>query len=122
VSAKRALVIEDHPLNMKLMRVLLAAGGFEVVEAVDAEKGIAAARDCRPDLIIMDVQLPGMDGLSATRAIRTDPDLKDIVVVAVTSFAMPGDEAKAREAGCTGYITKPIDTRTFIGEIGKYII
>ena len=118
---KKVLVIEDNPLNMKLVRVLLSGAGFEVLEAVDAEKGIALARERNPDLILMDVQLPGMDGLSATRVIRGDPELREIAVVAITSFAMTNDEEKAREAGCTGYVTKPINTRTFLDEITKYI-
>jgi two-component system, cell cycle response regulator DivK len=116
---QKILVIEDNPLNMKLVRVLLGAGSFEVIEAVDAEKGIALARTHHPDLILMDVQLPGMDGLCATRAIKKDPELTQTPIVAVTSFAMAGDEQKAREAGCTGYLTKPIDTRTFLEEIIK---
>jgi CheY-like chemotaxis protein len=121
MTRKRVLVIEDNPLNMKLVRVLLAAADLEVLEAIDAEKGIALARESRPDLILMDVQLPGMDGLSATRIIRADPELREISIVAITSFAMAGDEEKAHEAGCTGYVTKPINTRTFLGEITKYM-
>ena len=121
MTPKRVLIIEDNPLNMKLVRVLLAAAGLEVLEAIDAEKGIVLAREKRPDLILMDVQLPGMDGLSATGIIRADPELREIAIVAITSFAMAGDEEKAREAGCTGYVTKPINTRTFLGEITKYM-
>jgi CheY-like chemotaxis protein len=118
---KKVLVIEDNPLNMKLVRVLLGAADFEVLQATDAEKGIALARESRPDLILMDVQLPGMDGLSATRVIRADSGLGEIPIVAITSFAMAGDDEKARQAGCTGYVTKPINTRTFLDEITKYL-
>ncbi len=121
MTRKTVLVIEDNALNMKLVRVLLVAADFEVLEAIDAEKGIALARERRPDLILMDVQLPGMDGLSATRVIRADPDLGEIAIVAITSFAMSGDEEKAREAGCTGYVTKPINTRTFLDEITRHM-
>ena len=121
MTKKRILVIEDNPVNRKLMRVLIAMADLEVLEAAEAETGIALARERRPDLILMDIQLPGMDGLDATRVIKSDPDLEGIAVVAVTSFAMAGDEEKAREAGCSGYITKPINTRTFVTEISKYM-
>ena len=115
------LVIEDNALNMKLVRSLLNLGEFNVLEAQDAEKGIHLARKHRPDLILMDIQLPGMDGLSATRNIKGDSELKDIPVVALTSYAMQGDEKKAKEAGCTGYISKPIDTRKFIQSISQFL-
>ncbi len=121
MTKKRILVIEDNPINRKLMRVLIAMADLEVLEAAEAETGIALARERRPDLILMDVQLPGMDGLDATRLIKSNPDLAGIAVVAVTSFAMAGDEEKARAAGCSGYITKPINTRTFIREISKFM-
>ena len=121
MTGKCILVIEDIPINMKLVRVLLTAAGHDVLGATDAEKGIGLARQRKPDLILMDVQLPGMDGLSATRAIKKDPELKGIPVVAITSFAMPGDEEKARDAGCTGYLTKPINTRTFLGQVAQYM-
>ena len=91
----------------------LSARGWQVVEAMDAEEGIQVAREQLPALILMDIQLPGMDGLSATRIINGDPQLKNIPVVALTSYAMQGDMDKAKQAGCAGYITKPIDTRNF---------
>jgi CheY-like chemotaxis protein len=119
MTRRKVLVIEDNTLNMKLVRVLLGAADFEVLEAIDAEKGIALARESHPDLILMDVQLPGMDGLSATRVIRADSELGKIPIVAITSFAMAGDEERALQAGCTGYVTKPINTRTFLDEITK---
>ncbi len=121
MTGKSILVIEDNPLNMKLVRVLLNVDGYDVLEATDAEKGISLARQRKPDLILMDVQLPGMDGLCATRAIKKDPELRDIPVVAITSFAMPGDEEKARDAGCTGYLSKPINTRTFLEQVARYM-
>jgi CheY-like chemotaxis protein len=114
------LVIEDNELNMKLVRSLLGIKNYRVLEAYDAETGIQMACEHHPDLILMDIQLPGMDGLSATRIIKKDPELKDISVVALTSYAMVGDEKKATEAGCEYYITKPINTRKFL-EILKRI-
>ncbi len=119
---KVVLVIEDNPLNMKLMRSLLQLGNFEILEAADAESGIELAKKIKPDLILMDIQLPGMDGLSATRIIRDDPSLKEVPIVAVTSYAMHGDEQKAKSAGCSGYIAKPINTRSFMDTINDYMI
>jgi CheY-like chemotaxis protein len=92
-----------------------------MLEAIDAESGIEQIREQRPDLVLMDIQLPGMDGLSATKIIKEDPSLKDIPVVALTSYAMQGDEEKALEAGCSGYIAKPIDTRKFLETISQYL-
>lgn len=120
-SPKTILVIEDNPANMKLVRTLLLMEDFRVLEAETAEDGLAIARDRQPDLILMDLQLPGMDGLEATRVLKRDDALKNIPVVALTSHAMEGDEEKARVAGCDGYLTKPIDTRQFLGHIRMYI-
>jgi CheY-like chemotaxis protein len=114
------LVIEDNALNMKLVRTLLEIGKYRVLEAVNAETGIRMAREHRPDLVLIDIQLPDMDGLEATRIIRKDPALKNTPVVAVTSYAMHGDEEEALEAGCTGFITKPLDTRSFLETISGY--
>jgi len=121
MKSKTILVIEDNELNMKLVRSLLKFGNYEVLEAVDAETGMQLIRKHRPDLVLMDVQLPGMDGLKATRIIKGDLALKDIPVVALTSYAMQGDEEKATEAGCTGYITKPLDTKVFLEIIDQFI-
>jgi CheY-like chemotaxis protein len=118
---KKVLVIEDNELNMKLVRSLLQLGHFEVVEAENAEKGIQLAKDCQPDLILMDIQLPGMDGLEATIKIKKDGSLNGIPVVALTSYAMQGDEEKALAAGCLGYITKPIETKIFLKTIQQYL-
>ena len=118
---KTILVVEDNQLNMKLVRGLLKIGNSRMLEATDAESGIQLIREQRPDLVLMDIQLPGMDGLSATKIIKQDPDLKDIPIVALTSYAMQGDEEKALEAGCTGYIAKPIDTRKFLETIAHYL-
>ena len=119
---KTVLVIEDNEMNMKLVRTLLAIGKYRVLEAIDAEAGILLAREHRPDLILMDIQLPGIDGLSATRIIKNGAALKDIPIVALTSYAMEGDEEKAAEAGCVGYIPKPIDTRDFLGTISRFFM
>jgi CheY-like chemotaxis protein len=115
------LVIEDNKLNMKLVRGLFRMSEYKVMEAEDAETGIQMAREHHPDLILMDIQLPGMNGLSATRALKKDAALKDIPVVALTSYAMRGDEDKAKKAGCQGYITKPIDTRNFLKTVSHYL-
>ena len=116
---KSILVIEDNELNMKLVRSLLQIGKYTVLEAVNAEIGIQMARENLPDLVLMDIQLPGMDGLTATRIIKEDPDLQDIPVVALTSYAMQGDDEKAKLAGCSGYIAKPIDTRSFLDTVAN---
>ena len=118
---KTILVVEDNELNMKLVKGLIKIGKHRMLEAVDAESGIELIREQRPDLVLMDIQLPGMDGLSATKIVKEDPALKDIPIVALTSYAMQGDEEKALEAGCTGYIAKPIDTRKFLETISQYL-
>ena len=117
----KVLVIEDNKLNMKLVKGLIKIGKYRMLEANDAESGIQQIREQRPDLVLMDIQLPGMDGLSATKVIKEDPDLKDIPIVALTSYAMQGDKEKALAAGCTGYITKPIDTRKFLETLAQYL-
>jgi len=101
---KTILVIEDNEMNMKLMRAILKMGNYRMLESVDAETGLRLVREHHPDLILMDIQLPGMDGLSATRIIKTDPDLKDIPVFALSGFAMESDKEKAADIGLAGYI------------------
>jgi CheY-like chemotaxis protein len=118
---KTVLIIEDNELNMKLVRSMLQLGHYQVLEAGDAESGIQLAREHLPDLILMDIQLPGMDGLQATRNIRNDPITANIAIVALTSYAMQGDEQKAISAGCTGYIAKPIDTRNFLDILAGFL-
>jgi len=100
---------------------MLKLAQYQVLEAKDAEDGILLAREHLPDLILMDIQLPGIDGLDATKIIKDDPILKHIPVVALTSYAMQGDEEKAISAGCTGYIAKPIDTRNFLDILSGYL-
>lgn len=104
---KTVLVIEDNAMNMKLMRAVLKVGQYRMVEAGDAEIGIRLAREERPDLILMDIQLPGMDGLSATRLLKEDPDLKGIPILAMTGYAMEDEKRKALGVGFAGYIVKP---------------
>lgn len=118
---KTILVIEDNEFNMILVRDLLQFEDFTVVEAYDAEAGIRKARETTPDLILMDIQLPGMDGLVATRLIKADPALKEIPVVALTAYAMERDKKQAIAAGCIDYIPKPIDTRSFVNVIAQLI-
>ena len=115
------LIIEDNALNKILFKDLLEAHGYTVLEAENAEDGIQKARDHSPHLVLMDIQLPGMDGLAATRIFKADADLLKIPVVALTSYAMQGDEEKALAAGCQGYITKPINTRNFLDTIAQFL-
>ncbi len=115
------LVVEDHALNMQLATDLLEADGIRVLQAEAAEDGLELARSHHPDLILMDVQLPGMDGLTAIRQLQEDPDARDIPVVVLSAHAMEADEAKARDAGAHGYIAKPIDTRAFVGTVRAYL-
>ena len=117
---KSVLVIEDNELNLKLIRTLLQIAQYEVHAAENAETGMQLAADKQPDLILMDVQLPGMDGLSAVRTMKENSRTRDIPVVVVTSCAMDGDEERVMAAGCIGYITKPIDTRMFVPTIQEY--
>jgi CheY-like chemotaxis protein len=114
-------VVEDHPLNLELVTDLLEAGGFIVCPARTAEESIRAAREMSPDLILMDLSLPGLDGLAATRALRADPASCHLTIIALTAHAMKGDEAIALRAGCDGYLAKPIDTRTFAAKVAAYI-
>ena len=115
------LLIEDNEFNMILFRDLLHMEGFTVVEAYDAEVGIQRARETSPDVILMDIQLPGMDGLTATRIIQKDPVLKQIPVVALTAYAMETDKKEAIAAGCIGFIAKPVDTRSFVKSVSNFI-
>jgi CheY-like chemotaxis protein len=117
---KNILVIEDNELNMKLMREVLSIGDYQIIEAFDAETGIRLACKQKPFLILMDIQLPGMDGLEATRIIKTDSKLKDIPVVAITGYAMQGDREKALESGCDDFITKPFDVEDLLRTIEGY--
>jgi two-component system cell cycle response regulator DivK len=118
---KRILVIEDQEDNRAIMRDLLTGAGFELIEAVDGEEGVKLAQSERPDLILMDIQLPVIDGYEATRQIRAIVDLKSIPIIAVTSYALSGDEAKTREAGCNGYVAKPFSPRQLLAKVREFL-
>ncbi len=118
---KRILVVEDNLLNLELVTDLLEVAGFIVCPAQTAEEGLRAARELSPDLIFMDLSLPGLDGLAATRALRDDPATRHLTIIALTAHAMKGDDASALRAGCNGYLTKPIDTRTFAAKVAAFI-
>ena len=115
------LIIEDNEQNLYLTRFLLEQSGFKIEEARSGPEGIVLATRIQPDLILLDIQLPLMDGYTVARALRQNPVLKDVPVVAVTSYAMVGDRERALEAGCNGYIEKPINPDTFKCEIAKYL-
>jgi two-component system cell cycle response regulator DivK len=118
---KRILVIEDQEDNRAILRDLLTRAGYEYLEAVTGEEGVAAAERERPDLILMDIQLPEIDGYEATRRIKANPALRSIPIVAVTSYALSGDEAKTRAAGCDGYVAKPFSPRAMLAKVREYI-
>jgi two-component system, cell cycle response regulator DivK len=118
---RRILVVEDQQDNRQILRDLLASGGFDIIEAEDGQAGIDAAKKHRPDLILMDIQLPVMDGYEATRRIKSDPDLKSIPIIVVTSYALSGDDTKAREAGCDAYVTKPFSPRSLLAKIREFL-
>lgn len=115
--SKRILIIEDTEDNRRIMRIALTGAGFEVLEATDGAAGIEAAVRHKPDLILMDIQLPLIDGYEATRRIKATPELAHIPIIAVTSYALSGDEAKAREAGCNGYVAKPFSPRQLLAQV-----
>jgi two-component system cell cycle response regulator DivK len=118
---KTILVIEDHEDNRRIMRDLLTSSGYEIIEVVTGEEGITAAETYRPDLILMDVQLPGLNGYEATRRIKTNPNLQSIPIIVVTSYALSGDDVKAFEAGCDAYVTKPYSPRELLAKIRKFL-
>jgi CheY-like chemotaxis protein len=115
------LIVDDHPINLKLASEVLLASDYKVVVAADAEQAQYLLTTLVPDLILMDIALPGMDGLALTRLIKSDTRLRCVPVVALTAYAMRGDELKASDAGCDGYITKPIDTRSLVGQVSALI-
>src|SRR3954453_9311035 len=121
MSGERILVVDDNRTNLKLVSDVLAFDGYRILQASDAESAQEIIDRTPPDLILMDIALPGMDGLTLTRLLKADDATRHIVVVALTAFAMKGDDARARAAGCDGYITKPIDTRTLPGAVAGYL-
>lgn len=118
---KKILIVEDNEKNMYLISFILKKNGYEVIEAWTGEESLEIAIKEKPDGILMDIQLPGIDGLETTKRIRKSEAACDIPIIALTSYAMTGDREKALEAGCTGYIEKPIDPETFMDEFEKYM-
>jgi two-component system, cell cycle response regulator DivK len=118
---KRILVVEDQDDNLQILRDLLTSAGFDILEAKDGEAGVRTAVAERPDLILMDIQLPVLDGYAATRRIKADPALRAIPIIVVTSYALSGDEDKAREAGCDDYVPKPFSPRQLLAKIRRFL-
>jgi len=124
VSSRRILVVEDNDMNMQLVEYLLEEGGFDIIKAASGEEALSITRDTTApplDLILMDIHLPGMDGLSVVRAMKADERTKTVPILALTAHAMRGDKDRFLEAGCDGYISKPIDVKTFLASIGQYL-
>ena len=119
--SKRILVVEDQEDNRQILRDLLTSVGYELIEAVDGEQGVAAATAQHPDLILMDIQLPVLDGYEATRRIKADPKLKHVPIIVITSYALSGDEEKARLAGCDAYVSKPFSPRQLLAMVREYL-
>ena len=119
--SQRILVVEDQQDNRQILRDLLTSANFEVIEAADGETGLAAAAAQRPDLILMDIQLPGIDGYEATRRLKADAALHAIPIIIVTSYALAGDDDKARAAGCDAYISKPYSPRQLLAKVREYL-
>lgn len=115
------LIVEDEPRNLKLIRDLLEVSGYIILEAIDGKQGVEIAKAKKPDLILMDIQLPVMEGFEATRILKADERTRDIPIMALTAHAMEGDEEKVKAAGCDGYVSKPIDTRGFLNKITEYL-
>jgi CheY-like chemotaxis protein len=121
LSGEPILIVDDNPVNLKLARVLLAAEGYEVRTAIAAEEALEVLGEFRPRLILMDIQLPGMDGLELTRRLKADPRMRDVLIVALTAYAMKGDEERVLAAGCDAYIGKPIDTRRLAAQVADLL-
>jgi CheY-like chemotaxis protein len=117
----RILLIEDNPQNRYLAKFLLEQRGHKVIEAETGPQGLAMASEAHPDLVLLDIQLPGMDGHAVARALKADPAVKSIPIVAVTSYAMAGDREKCLAAGAEGYIEKPINPETFVAEVERFL-
>lgn len=121
MTGERILVVDDSELNLDLAQYVLEAGGFVVDRALHVDEAWARLRACRPDVALVDIQLPGADGLTLVRAIKATPDLADLPVIAFTAYAMQGDEQRFLAAGCDGYLSKPIDVRTFAAAVRGYL-
>lgn len=118
---KRILAVDDQEDNRRIFRDLLSAVGYEVIEAVDGEEAVILAEQHVPELILMDIQLPGIDGYEATRRIKSNPILASVPVIAVTSYALTGDDTKAFEAGCDAYVAKPFSPRALLAKVREYV-
>jgi len=121
MSGNRILVVEDNPLNLKLVRDVLTVSGYEVVAAPSGEEGVSLAQTCEPDLVLMDIQLPGIDGYEALRLLRQNPQLDGVPVVAVTAFAMREDRERAAREGFDGYLGKPISVRALASQVSEFL-
>lgn len=121
MSDKNVMVVEDNEKNRKLMRVILKAKGFNVIEATTGEEALGILKNQKPDIILMDIQLPGVDGLTLTKQIKADATCSVIPIIAVTAHAMKGDEQKILDAGCDGYISKPVNTQELPSIVEKYM-
>jgi two-component system cell cycle response regulator DivK len=121
VTSPRVLVVDDNLMNIELVEFILKAAAFEVASAGQADQAMALIDTFKPDLILMDIQMPGVDGLELTRRLKANPDTRHVVIVAFTAFAMMGDEAKMLAAGCDGYLSKPIDVATFASRVRSFI-
>lgn len=121
MNAPRVLVVDDNPLNIELVCAVLTGEDFEIDAVSDAVQAARRIAQRRPDLVLMDIQLPGIDGLTLTRQIKADPATRDIVVLAFTAYAMKGDEAKLLAAGCDGYVSKPIEVATFADTVRSHL-
>lgn len=121
MSGDRILIVDDNISNLKMIRLVLRTEGYEIRTASDSEEALTVLETFQPRLILMDIQLPGMDGLELTQKLKAAADTRDIIVVAFTAYAMKGDDEKALAAGCDGYVTKPIDTRTFPALVARFL-
>ena len=119
--AKMILIVEDDPKNLTLFRDLLQVSGYSTIEATDGKQGVEFAKSKKPDLILMDIMMPEMDGLEATRILKADAVTKNIPILALTSYAMNGDKEKVLEAGCDGYLTKPVDIDELLKQVAEYL-
>lgn len=121
MSAARVLIVDDNELNLELASCLLSHAGFAVATAADGDSALAQVAAFRPDLVLMDIQLPVIDGLEVTRRLRADPATRSLVIVAFTAYAMKGDEARMRAGGCDGYLAKPIEAAVFAAQVRSYL-
>ncbi len=118
---KMILIVEDEPKNLTLLRDLLQVSGYKTIEATDGDKGVELAKSKKPDLILMDIQMPEMDGLEATRILKVDATTSNIPILALTSYAMKGDKERMLQAGCDGYLSKPFDIQELLKQVAKYL-